>query len=180
MATGFAAHHPWWTRKVPNPRMLELVEAEWARLGNLRDSTFSFVPGRAQESVHEHENIVRLIEQGAPLGEIEEAARRHGGNNSRVDERDSDGDDLDASAVDDADADAAEHSTARLAEVLIDHRVYTPNRVFRMPFNTKYDANNHLRPLEIWTDGKPEACPARPKARERRRAAVAGYGLTRP
>ncbi|KJL35525.1 MAG: GntR family transcriptional regulator [Microbacterium sp.] len=63
--------------KCANPRMLELVEAEWGRLGHLRDSTFSFVPGRAQESVHEHENIVLLIEQGAPLGEIEKAARRH-------------------------------------------------------------------------------------------------------
>ncbi|KZE89143.1 GntR family transcriptional regulator [Microbacterium sp. TNHR37B] len=63
--------------RCPNPRMLELVEAEWARLGHLRDSTFSFVPGRAEESVHEHENIVRLIERGAPLGEIEKAARRH-------------------------------------------------------------------------------------------------------
>ena len=61
----------------PNPRLLELVEAEWARLGHLRDSTFSFVPGRAQESVHEHETIVQLIERGAPLGEIEKAARRH-------------------------------------------------------------------------------------------------------
>ncbi|MBD7957306.1 GntR family transcriptional regulator [Microbacterium sp. Sa4CUA7] len=60
-----------------NPRMLELVNAEWARLGNLRDSTFSFVPGRAQESVREHENILVLIETGAPLGEIEKAARRH-------------------------------------------------------------------------------------------------------
>ena len=30
-----------------NPRMLDLVNAEWARLGHLRDSTFSFVPGRA-------------------------------------------------------------------------------------------------------------------------------------
>ncbi|GAA2001440.1 GntR family transcriptional regulator [Microbacterium ulmi] len=63
--------------KCANPRMLELVESEWARLGHLRDSTFSFVPGRAQESVREHENIVRLIETGAPLGEIEKAARRH-------------------------------------------------------------------------------------------------------
>lgn len=60
-----------------NPRMLELVDAEWARLGHLRDSTFSFVPGRAQESVREHENILVLIETGAPLGEIEKAARRH-------------------------------------------------------------------------------------------------------
>jgi len=60
-----------------NPRMLELVNAEWGRLGHLRDSTFSFVPGRAQESVREHENILQLIEAGAPLGEIEKAARRH-------------------------------------------------------------------------------------------------------
>ena len=63
--------------KCANPRMLELVTAEWGRLGHLRDSTFSFVPGRAQESVAEHENILVLIEQGAPLGEIEKAARRH-------------------------------------------------------------------------------------------------------
>lgn len=63
--------------KCANPRMLELVEAEWARLGHLRDSTFSFVPGRAQESVREHENILQLIENGAPLGDIEKAARRH-------------------------------------------------------------------------------------------------------
>lgn len=60
-----------------NPRMLELVQAEWARLGHLRDSTFSFVPGRAQESVREHEGIVSLIERGAPLREIEAFARRH-------------------------------------------------------------------------------------------------------
>ncbi|WP_395246070.1 GntR family transcriptional regulator [Agromyces sp. MMS24-K17] len=60
-----------------NPRLLELVEAEWARLGHLRESTFSFVPGRAQESVREHEGIVALIAAGAPLGDIELAARRH-------------------------------------------------------------------------------------------------------
>ncbi len=63
--------------KCANPRILELVHAEWARLGNLRDSTFSFVPGRAAESVREHENILQLVERGAPLGEIEKAARRH-------------------------------------------------------------------------------------------------------
>ncbi|TDN87774.1 GntR family transcriptional regulator [Microbacterium sp. BK668] len=63
--------------KTDNPRLLDLVRGEWARLGHLRDSTFAFVPGRAQESVREHENILRLIESGAPLGEIEKAARRH-------------------------------------------------------------------------------------------------------
>lgn len=63
--------------KTANPRMLDLVEAEWARLGHLRDSTFAFVPGRAQESVREHEHILQLIENSASLGEIENAARRH-------------------------------------------------------------------------------------------------------
>ncbi|MBC7591325.1 MAG: GntR family transcriptional regulator [Salinibacterium sp.] len=60
-----------------NPRMLELVNAEWARLGHLRDSTFIFVPGRASESVREHENILACIETGASLGVIEKIARRH-------------------------------------------------------------------------------------------------------
>lgn len=61
----------------PNPRLLDLVTAEWARLGRLRDSTFSFVPGRAQESVREHEGILALVEAGAPLPDIERAARQH-------------------------------------------------------------------------------------------------------
>lgn len=63
--------------KCANPRVLDLVHGEWARLGHLRDSTFSFVPGRAAESVREHESILQLIESGAPLGEIEKAARHH-------------------------------------------------------------------------------------------------------
>ncbi|MBX5334260.1 GntR family transcriptional regulator [Rhodococcus fascians] len=63
--------------KCVNPRMVALVDSEWARLAHLRASTFSFVPGRARESVREHENIVRLIEIGAPLDDIDRAARRH-------------------------------------------------------------------------------------------------------
>jgi len=61
----------------PNPRMLALVDAEWVRLGHLRDSTFSFVPGRAHESVREHDALVDLIEAGAPLADVERAARAH-------------------------------------------------------------------------------------------------------
>lgn len=60
-----------------NPRLAEIVDAEWARLGQMRDSIFAFVPGRAAESVQEHEDIVLLIERGAPLDEIERAVRRH-------------------------------------------------------------------------------------------------------
>jgi DNA-binding GntR family transcriptional regulator len=63
--------------RCPNARLVEIVNAEWVRLGQLRDSTFSFVPGRAQWSVREHEEIVALIERSAPLDEIEQAARRH-------------------------------------------------------------------------------------------------------
>lgn len=60
-----------------NARLLDLVEAEWARLGYLRDSSFTRVPQRARDSVQEHEHIIQLIEASAPLAEIEEAARKH-------------------------------------------------------------------------------------------------------
>jgi DNA-binding GntR family transcriptional regulator len=61
----------------PNPHILDLVHRGWNRLTVLRDSTFSFVPGRARESVDEHEHILQLIEAGADALEIELAARRH-------------------------------------------------------------------------------------------------------
>ena len=61
----------------PNPRLQELVTLEMSRLNRLRDSTFSFVPGRAHESVREHEQIIALIENSAPIIEIERAARLH-------------------------------------------------------------------------------------------------------
>ncbi|MET0977070.1 MAG: GntR family transcriptional regulator [Leifsonia sp.] len=61
----------------PNPHLLDLVHRGWERLGRLRDSAFSFVPGRAAESVAEHEGILTLIEIGAPAIEIELAARNH-------------------------------------------------------------------------------------------------------
>jgi len=63
--------------RCPNPHLLDLVKAEWGRLGNLRDSTFSFVPQRACGSVQEHEHILRLIEHQAPPAEVESAARQH-------------------------------------------------------------------------------------------------------
>jgi DNA-binding GntR family transcriptional regulator len=63
--------------KCPNERLLAIVDAEWTRLGQMRDSIFAFVPERAQESVREHEQILTLIEQGAPAKAIEETVRRH-------------------------------------------------------------------------------------------------------
>lgn len=61
----------------PNPHVLDLVRRGWNRMKVLRDSSFSFVPGRARESVAEHARIIELIEQGADELEIELAARRH-------------------------------------------------------------------------------------------------------
>ncbi|WP_127792828.1 GntR family transcriptional regulator [Agromyces sp. LHK192] len=61
----------------PNPHVLDLVHRGWNRMRVLRDSSFSFVPGRARESVEEHARIVDLIEQRADPLEIELAARSH-------------------------------------------------------------------------------------------------------
>jgi DNA-binding GntR family transcriptional regulator len=61
----------------PNPHILDLVHRGWNRLAALRSSTFRFVPGRAHESVDEHEALLQLIEAGAPADDIEKAARRH-------------------------------------------------------------------------------------------------------
>jgi DNA-binding GntR family transcriptional regulator len=61
----------------PNPHILDLVHRGWNRLKVLRDSSFSFVPGRARQSVDEHEAILQLLESGADPLDIELAARRH-------------------------------------------------------------------------------------------------------
>ncbi|WP_104061366.1 GntR family transcriptional regulator [Arthrobacter sp. 4R501] len=61
----------------PNPHILDLVHRGWNRLASLRSSTFRFVPGRAHESVDEHEALLQLIESGAAAEEIEKSARRH-------------------------------------------------------------------------------------------------------
>jgi len=61
----------------PNPQLLDLVHRGWNRLQVLRDSTFSFVPGRAHESVREHARILDLIESGATPLDIELTARDH-------------------------------------------------------------------------------------------------------
>jgi DNA-binding GntR family transcriptional regulator len=61
----------------PNPHILDLVHRGWARLTVLRDSTFSFVPGRAKASVLEHEDLLQLLEIDATPLDIELAARAH-------------------------------------------------------------------------------------------------------
>jgi DNA-binding GntR family transcriptional regulator len=61
----------------PNPHILDLVHRGWNRMNRLRASTFSFVPGRARESVAEHDGLLRLIESEADALDVELAARAH-------------------------------------------------------------------------------------------------------
>lgn len=61
----------------PNPHILDLVHKGWNRMRMLRNSSFSFVPGRAHESVEEHTRLLDLIEQEVSAQEIEFAAREH-------------------------------------------------------------------------------------------------------
>lgn len=63
--------------RCPNPHILELVHRGWSRLQMLRDSSFSFVPGRAAESVREHDEILEKLEACAPVLDIELTARAH-------------------------------------------------------------------------------------------------------
>src|SRR5699024_2892698 len=61
----------------PNPHLLDLVQRGWDRLAAIRESSFSFVPGRAEESVAEHDQLLGLLRSGADPAEIERAAREH-------------------------------------------------------------------------------------------------------
>lgn len=63
--------------KCPNPHILDLVHRGWTRLSGIRDTTFAAVPGRAEHSVDEHAEILRLLREGADALEIELAARNH-------------------------------------------------------------------------------------------------------
>lgn len=71
------AFHSVLFEECPNPHILDLVHRGWNRMRMLRDSSFSFVPGRARDSVEEHERLLELVESDADPLEIELAARRH-------------------------------------------------------------------------------------------------------
>lgn len=60
-----------------NPHILDLVHRGWARLASLRTSSFAFIPDRALASVHEHDDLLGLVEARCSPVEIEAAARAH-------------------------------------------------------------------------------------------------------
>lgn len=61
----------------PNPYLLDMVRRGWTRLASIRESTFSFVPGRAEASVAEHDQLLQLLRTGAEPDVVERAARAH-------------------------------------------------------------------------------------------------------
>lgn len=61
----------------PNPYLCELVDAAWAKVSMVREPAQTFLPERARQSVHEHEELLRLIERGVDSFEIERAVRAH-------------------------------------------------------------------------------------------------------
>lgn len=60
-----------------NLHILDLVHRGWNRLATIRESMFTFIPGRAQGSVDEHDHLLDLIESNADSLTIELAARQH-------------------------------------------------------------------------------------------------------
>jgi DNA-binding GntR family transcriptional regulator len=54
-----------------------LLDAEWARLDLMRRSAFTHAPGRAVQSVAEHDALLDLLDARAGADQIEAAARQH-------------------------------------------------------------------------------------------------------
>jgi DNA-binding GntR family transcriptional regulator len=63
--------------RAPDKHLIALLDNEWARLDFIRRSAFTHAPGRAVESVAEHEALLDLLEARADADKIETAARRH-------------------------------------------------------------------------------------------------------
>lgn len=61
----------------PDVHLRTLLDTEWARLDLMRRSAFTHAPGRAVQSVAEHEALLDLLESRAAADAIEMAARVH-------------------------------------------------------------------------------------------------------
>lgn len=63
--------------RCPNRYLTENIEAAWQRLDLLRRTVFALIPGRARDSLAEHEAIVQALEQGEQPETLERLARSH-------------------------------------------------------------------------------------------------------
>lgn len=71
------AFHTLIVHRAPDQHLIALLDNEWARLDVIRRSAFTHAPGRAVESVAEHDALLDLLEAGADFDAVEVAARRH-------------------------------------------------------------------------------------------------------
>lgn len=69
--------HFLFTEHCGDAHLKKLVQTEWYRLVAIRRTVFSSYPMRPKSDVEEHEALLTLIENDAPVEEIEHAAREH-------------------------------------------------------------------------------------------------------
>lgn len=67
-----------------NQFLTETVIQIWEQMDRIRRTVFSLVPKRAQQSILEHEHIIRLLREKAPQEEIEKFVREHKMNTIRA------------------------------------------------------------------------------------------------
>jgi DNA-binding GntR family transcriptional regulator len=61
----------------PNPSLVEIIHDVGRRLDAIRRTVFVQIPYRGSASIEEHRQLIALIDEGAPFGDIEAAARAH-------------------------------------------------------------------------------------------------------
>lgn len=71
------AFHTTICHRAPDAHLITLLDTEWSRLDLIRRSIFTHAPGRAVQSVAEHDGLLDLLEKRGDPDEIEAAARRH-------------------------------------------------------------------------------------------------------
>jgi DNA-binding GntR family transcriptional regulator len=63
--------------RCPNAALVDLLQDVARRLDAIRRTVFVQIPYRGAESVSEHRRLIALISEGAPVSQIEAAAREH-------------------------------------------------------------------------------------------------------
>lgn len=71
------AFHTLICHRAPDTHLVALLDTEWSRLDLIRRSIFTHAPGRAVQSVAEHDGLLQLLESHADADTIEAAARAH-------------------------------------------------------------------------------------------------------
>jgi DNA-binding GntR family transcriptional regulator len=61
----------------PNKYLVETIRKTWERLDSIRVTGSTVHPKRAKESIREHEQIIKLLENDADFDMIEAAVRQH-------------------------------------------------------------------------------------------------------